>query len=42
MESPLWKFNAEWGWVVGNSWRPILAQGGGGVHAGSPADRYLR
>ena len=31
-----WKFNAEWGWVslsfslsvVGNSWRPILAEGG--------------
>ena len=28
-ESPLWKkFNAEWGWVVGNSW-PILAERGG-------------
>ena len=27
-ESPSWKFNAEWGWVVGNSWRPILAERG--------------
>ena len=35
-ESPLWKkFNAEWGWVVGNSW-PILAERERRVHAGYP------